>query len=267
MVKIPWLEIIRRPFPALAAGPVSMLEFSPFSGAKFFLPRLAFALLILGLLLACSPEAAPGIPTETMVAASESAPVEPTMALDPTLPVAPTFTAQSTRGVAPTVAVEPTVAVDPTIVLEPTVQTTPQTKAAEPPQEPLLLTVDGASFDVELALDNEQATLGLSYRESLPPGTGLLFVYPEERMRTFWMFEMKFPLDMVWIDGDCNVADISENVPIPEPGMTNSDLPLYSPRVPVRHVFEINAGESRQYGIDIGDKVVFAGGLKGLHGC
>ena len=267
MVEIPWLEIIRRPFPALAAGPVSMLKSSPFSGAKFFLPRLAFALLILGLFLACSPEAASGIPTETIVAAAEPAPVEPTVALDPTFPVAPTFAARSTRAGAPTVVVEPTVIVEPTIVLDPTVQTPPQTKAAETPQEPLLLTVDGASFDVELALDNEQASLGLSYRESLPPGTGLLFVYPEERMRTFWMFEMKFPLDMLWIDGDCKVADLSENVPIPEPGMKDSELPLYSPRVPVRHVFEINAGESRQYGIDIGDKVVFAGGLKGLHGC
>ena len=266
MVEIPYLEIILRPFPALAAGPVSMLKSSTCSGAKLSLPKLAFALLILGLLLACSPEAASGFPTETMVAA-ESAPVEPTVAVAPTFPVAPTFTARSTRAGAPTVVVEPTVAVEPTIVLDPTVQTTPQTKAAEPPQEPLLLTVDGASFDVELALDNEQASLGLSYRESLPPGTGLLFVYPEERMRSFWMFEMKFPLDMLWIDGDCNVADISENVPIPEPGMKDSDLPVYSPRVPVRHVFEINAGESRQYGIDIGDKVVFAGSLKGKHGC
>ena len=131
----------------------------------------------------------------------------------------------------------------------------------------MLLTVDGVSFDVELALDNEQASRGLSYRDSLTPGAGMLFVYPEERMRTFWMFEMRFPLDMVWIDGNCRVADISENVPIPEPGMTTSDLPFYSPSVPVRHVFEINAGESRQYGIDIGDKVVFAGGLEGLHGC
>ena len=244
-----------------------MLESSPFSCAMLSLPRLAFVLLILGLLLACSPEAASRIPTETMVATAEPATAEPTAALDPTFPVAPTFTVQSTRAMAPTVVLEPTVAVEPTIGLEPTVQTTPQTKAAEPPQEPLLLTIDGASFDVELALDNEQASLGLSYRESLPLGAGMLFVYPEERMRTFWMFEMKFPLDMIWIDGDCRVADISENVPIPEPGMTSAELPLYSPRVPVRHVFEINAGEARQYGIDTGDTVVFGGGLKGLHGC
>ncbi len=163
----------------------------------------------------------------------------------------------------PTRMPQPVLTAEPTVVLAPSVGATAGNESAEP----TLLTVDGFIFQVELALDNEQASRGLSYRELLPPGTGMLFVYPEERMRTFWMFEMRFPLDMVWIDGDCKVADISENVPAPEPGMKDSELPLYSPRVPVRHVFEINAGESRQYGIDIGDKVVFAGSLKGKHGC
>ena len=173
------------------------------------------------------------------------------------------MTLEPIRTAEPTRMPEPVLTAEPTVVLAPSVGATAGNEAAEP----ALLTVNGFTFQVELALDNEQATLGLSYRELLPPGTGLLFVYPEERMRTFWMFEMRLPLDMVWIDGDCKVADISENVPFPEPGMKVSELPLYSPRVPVRHVLEINAGESRQYGIDIGDKVVFAGSLKGKHGC
>ena len=173
------------------------------------------------------------------------------------------MTLEPIRTAEPTRMPQPVLTAEPTVVLAPSVGATEGNDAAEP----ALLTVDGFTFQVELPLDNEQASRGLSYRELLPPGAGMLFVYPEERMRTFWMFEMRFPLDMVWIDGDCKVADISENVPAPEPGMKDSELPLYSPRVPVRHVFEINAGESRQYGIDIGDKVVFAGSLKGKHGC
>ena len=218
--------------------------------------------MIAGLLLACDPDASPGEASQERAAAL-TAVVGPTLAAAPTRTAEPTVTLEPVRTTKPTRMPQPVLTAEPTVVLTPAVGATAGNKAAEP----ALLTVEGFTFQVELALDNEQASRGLSYRELLPPGTGMLFVYPEERMRTFWMFEMKFPLDMLWIDGDCNVADLSENVPIPEPGMKDSDLPVYSPRVPVRHVFEINAGESRQYGIDIGDKVVFAGSLKGKHGC
>ena len=81
------------------------------------------------------------------------------------------------------------------------------------------------------------------------------------------MFEMRFPLDIVWIDGECIVADITENAPAPEPGQPDRELEMYSPRFPARHVFEINAGEARQHGVDIGDRVVFGGSLAGKHGC
>lgn len=95
----------------------------------------------------------------------------------------------------------------------------------------------------------------------------MLFVYSEERKRTFWMKDMRFPLDLIWISADCTVAGITENAPIPEPGQSERDLPRFSSEVPVSHVLEVNAGTSQRHQITTGSPVVFSGSLKGLHGC
>ena len=120
---------------------------------------------------------------------------------------------------------------------------------------------------MELALTGEQKAQGLSDRDFLPPGTGMLFPYEESRIRTFWMKNMHFPLDMIWIDADCTVAHVTDNVPPPTPGTSNNDLPTYSSTVPVLHVLEVNAGDFEQNSIGVGDKVKFSGTLEGRFGC
>ena len=108
---------------------------------------------------------------------------------------------------------------------------------------------------------------GLSGRESLPGGAGMLFVFEEEGSYAFWMKEMKFPLDMVWIDASCRVVDITRDVPAPQPGQTLADLNTYGPESPAMYVLEINAGASDAAGLKTGDAVEFAGGLVGQYGC
>ena len=95
----------------------------------------------------------------------------------------------------------------------------------------------------------------------------MLFIFESEVRLVFWMKDMHFPLDMVWIDGQCTVIDITRNAPPPEPGQTLSDLPRYSPSKPARHVLEINAGEADAIGIKPGDMVQYAGDLAGRFGC
>ena len=140
--------------------------------------------------------------------------------------------------------------------------------AAKPAGSPVPVVLFGdVSFDVELAETSQQVTRGLSGRDSLPPGTGMLFVHKEEKRYTFWMKDMRFPLDMIWIDARCTVADISAQVPAPDPGQSDRSLPLISPNTPVLHVLEINAGVAAGEGVSIGDAVEFAGSLKGRFGC
>ena len=143
----------------------------------------------------------------------------------------------------------------------------PQQPTSEPPVAEPSVTVGGVSFQVEVALAAEKQAQGLSDRIPLAPTMGMLFVYPDERKRTFWMKDMRFPLDMIWIAADCTVGDITENAPVPEPDQSEMDLPRFSPKVPVVHVLEVNAGTSQRYQIAVGDPVVFSGSLEGLHGC
>lgn len=124
-----------------------------------------------------------------------------------------------------------------------------------------------ADFPVELAITAEEKIQGLSGRLSLKEDTGMLFVYGMQRKYTFWMPDMRFPLDIVWIGSDCTVADVTLNALPPEPGQANQDLPLYSPESPVQYVLEINAAEADAKGIKAGVGVEFLGGLAGKYGC
>ena len=124
-----------------------------------------------------------------------------------------------------------------------------------------------AVFPVELALTVEQHVQGLSGREVLPPGTGMLFVYQRESRSNFWMKEMRFPLDIVWIGADCTVVDVTLDAPPPEPDQTLDQLPRYSPGDPAQYVLEINAGQFAAEGLRLGDPVEFAGDLAGRYGC
>ena len=122
-------------------------------------------------------------------------------------------------------------------------------------------------FPVELAVEPDDRFQGLSGRAFLDSGTGMLFVFEEEDRLRFWMREMEFSLDIVWIGAGCQVVDISEDVPAPDPGTPLDALPRYSPDAPARYVLEINGGESAARGLGAGDWVEFLNELAGKYGC
>ena len=78
---------------------------------------------------------------------------------------------------------------------------------------------------------------------------------------------MEISLDMVWINSECQVVDVSQNVPPPDRDIPLEDLQRYSPESPAKYVLEINGGESAELGLLIGDHVEFAGALAGNYGC
>ena len=81
-----------------------------------------------------------------------------------------------------------------------------------------MVKIAGADFPVELAITAEEQIQGLSGRPALAAGTGMLFVYQQQSKYSFWMPDMRFPLDIVWISSDCVVADVTLNALPPEPG-------------------------------------------------
>lgn len=113
-----------------------------------------------------------------------------------------------------------------------------------------VIQIAGQEIKVELAQTPRAWAKGLSGRKNLDEKAGMFFVYPEPSRRGFWMKEMNFPLDIIWIN-EGQVVDIAPNVP----PASDSNPPLYYPRLPAQGVLEVKAGFSEKYGLKIGDRV------------
>ncbi len=148
----------------------------------------------------------------------------------------------------------------------PTATARTATPAPSPTLPTVRVAVGEAAFVAEVADSPGTRSRGLSGRAGLAPGTGMLFVFESSGRWDFWMIDMKFPLDFIWIGRDCQVVDLTLNVPAPAPGTSASELPLYSPSRPAKYTLEVNAGEVERHGIQEGDRVHFEGGLPGAPG-
>jgi uncharacterized membrane protein (UPF0127 family) len=104
------------------------------------------------------------------------------------------------------------------------------------------------SVSVELARTDAARTRGLMYRTHLPEDQGMLFSWGSEEPRSFWMRNTCIPLDMLFIAADGTIVGILEQVP------TLNTLPRGVP-CPAQHVLELNAGWSRQHGVEPGQRV------------
>ena len=119
------------------------------------------------------------------------------------------------------------------------------------PLKPKIIINDNVIY-VEIAVTPEQISNGLSYRKSLNQNNGMLFVFGNKDIRPFWMFEMKFPLDMVWIDGNKIVA-INSDVPV----KTGGYWTVVNPGIPVNRVLELNGGVTDKLKIKVGDGIIY----------
>lgn len=108
------------------------------------------------------------------------------------------------------------------------------------------------TLSVEVVTTAETITKGLGGRSAIG-SDGMLFVMQKRDIPYFWMKDMQFDLDFLWIDRD-KIVDITANVPA-QTGAADSELRVYAPKVPVTHVLEIPAGDSRKRNIAIGDTV------------
>lgn len=110
----------------------------------------------------------------------------------------------------------------------------------------------GAIISVEIADTPVEREKGLSGRQSMAENSGMLFVFPEPDNYSFWMKDMNFGLDFVWIKGD-TVVEITPKI------MPSSSVPLdvLSSREKIDKVLEVNAGTAERLGIKVGDKAGF----------
>ncbi|HVF69876.1 MAG TPA: DUF192 domain-containing protein [Xanthomonadales bacterium] len=112
--------------------------------------------------------------------------------------------------------------------------------------------INNRTFNVEVVNTPDKQQLGLSGRNSLPKNQGMLFVFDKTDYHTFWMKNMKFPIDIIFIK-DGKIVSIAKNAQPPKPGEGN--LPLYKSGGAINKVLEINAGLSDKHKMKPGDKV------------
>jgi uncharacterized protein len=132
----------------------------------------------------------------------------------------------------------------------------PSTNPTMPLPQPTLpladMTIGSADLTVELAKSQDEQTLGLSWRPSMEENHGMLFIFSQEKIPSFWMHGMQFPLDFLWIR-DGKVTQIHANIPTPS---SASDPPAtVRPDDPVDMVLEVNAGYAQRRGVNVGDPV------------
>ncbi len=160
----------------------------------------------------------------------------------------------------------PATSIPATATLMPTLAMTPTAAPTEASSGPIVR-IGRTAYRVELALTRGERAQGLSGRLALEPDAAMLFVYDDDGAQTFWMPNMRFPLDMVWIKSDCTVRGVTADVPNPPADVPLGDLPRYPSTEPVRFVLEINAGQAERHGIVAGGRVEFAGEIAGRWGC
>lgn len=103
---------------------------------------------------------------------------------------------------------------------------------------------------IEFANSPSERELGLMYRQTMQQNQGMLFVFPDEQIRTFYMKNTFLPLDIIYINANKEIISIVKNA---RP-MDETSLPSEKP---AKYVLEINAGLTDAWGIEIGDHISY----------
>jgi uncharacterized membrane protein (UPF0127 family) len=132
----------------------------------------------------------------------------------------------------------------------------PESREEAGPKEPTVaIEREGGTkvrVKVELAVTEEERATGLMYREKLDKGTGMLFIFDEPEVHSFWMKNTYIPLDMIFIGSDLGIAGVVENaVPMT---LTPRGVGKES-----QYVLEVEGGFCAKYGVRKGMKTTFNG--------
>jgi len=105
-------------------------------------------------------------------------------------------------------------------------------------------------LDIEFAESEYETQTSLMYRKSMEEQQGMLFIFPDERMHSFYMKNTEIPLDIIFLKADLTIASFQENAqPMSETGLSSL--------VPIQYVLEVNAGLAKKWLLEVGDKIEY----------
>jgi len=125
------------------------------------------------------------------------------------------------------------------------------TEEIQPIQNVGYVKLGGISIAVELALTPESQAQGLSGRDRLGENEGMLFVFDRPDKYSFWMKDMNFPIDIIWIGEDLQIIYIKKNA-------TPESFPeAFTPNTKAKYILEVISGFSENNNLREGDRVLF----------
>lgn len=104
-----------------------------------------------------------------------------------------------------------------------------------------------SAYTLEVADTVAAQERGLMERDSMPADHGMIFVFPGERVREFWMKNTRFALDIIFIDARGRIVSMAQMKPY--------DLHTTSSIDPAKYAIELNKGEIQKCGVKVGDKL------------
>lgn len=112
--------------------------------------------------------------------------------------------------------------------------------------------IENKTFFLDVAKTDKEKEIGLAKYDKLPENMAMLFIFSYPNYYSFWMKNMKFPIDIIYIK-DNKIVDIFTDVPYPK--TKNEQLPIYTTKQKANFVLEINANLSKKYNFKIGSGV------------
>jgi len=112
---------------------------------------------------------------------------------------------------------------------------------------------DGFSATAELAVSEDERAQGLMFRERINEDQAMLFIFEEEEIHSFWMKNMHFAIDILWLDSQRRVVHIENRVP----PCSKDPCPSYVPSAAAAFVLEVQAGFVEKHGLRLYDRIDF----------
>ena len=114
---------------------------------------------------------------------------------------------------------------------------------------------DGTRINAEAVTHQIDMGRGLMFRDSLPEGRGMLFIHGSPGKYSYWMYQVKIPLDIIWMDARGRVVEFVENA---QPCKTpSSQCPNYGGNETALVVLELPGGYARKHGVTRGELIKF----------
>lgn len=113
----------------------------------------------------------------------------------------------------------------------------------------------GRQIRAEVEMTQVDMQKGMMFRDSLPRGRGMLFIHETPGLYPYWMYQVRIPLDMIWMDASHRIVEISADTP---PCKTKASLCAnYGGHEQAQFVLELGGGEARRLGLRLGQTLEF----------